>query len=148
MKLEGSHQVAAPRAAVWRVLMDPAALQRSIPGCQKLEATGANAYRATIKAGVGAIKGTFTGDLAIADVVPEESYTLTSRTKAPMGFVEGKGKVELEDAGEETVVRYSGEVKIGGMLASVGERLIDAAARKNISELFSNLARECGQLQE
>ena len=142
MKIEGSHQVAAPRAAVWRVLMDPAALQRAIPGCQKLEATGPNAYRATIKAGVGAIKGTFTGDLAIADVVPEKSYTLTSHTKAPMGFVEGKGKVELEDAGEETVVRYSGEMKIGGMLASVGERLIDAAARKNISEVFANLARE------
>ncbi len=145
MKIEGAHQVAAPRAAVWRVLMDPAALQRSIPGCQKLEATGPNAYRATIKAGVGAIKGTFTGDLAIADVVPEKSYTLTSRTKAPMGFVEGKGKIELEDAGTETVVRYSGEVKIGGMLASVGERLMDAAARKNITELFANLARECAK---
>ena len=143
MKLEGSHRVAAARAAVWRVLMDPAALQRSIPGCQKLEATGPNAYRATIKAGVGPIKGTFAGDMTIADIVPEKSYTLTSHTKAPMGFVEGKGKVELEDAGEETVVRYTGEVKIGGMLASVGERLIDAAARKNIGELFANLAREC-----
>jgi carbon monoxide dehydrogenase subunit G len=145
MKLEGSHQVAAPRAAVWRVLMDPAALQRAIPGCQKLEATGPNAYRATIKAGVGPIKGTFTGDMTIADIVREKSYTLTSHTKAPMGFVEGKGKVELEDAGGETVVHYSGEVKIGGMLASVGERLIDAAARKNISELFANLAREAAK---
>ena len=145
MKIEGSHRVAAPRAAVWRVLMDPAALQRSIPGCQKLEATGPHAYRATIKAGVGPIKGTFSGDMSIADIVPEKSYTLTSHTKAPMGFVEGKGKVELEDAGEETVVHYTGEVKIGGMLASVGERLIDAAARKNISEVFANLARECAQ---
>ena len=145
MKIEGSHQVAAPRAAVWRVLMDPGALQRAIPGCQKLEATGPNAYRATIKAGVGPIKGTFTGDMTIADIVPEKSYTLTSHTKAPMGFVEGKGKVLLEDAGEETVVHYSGEVKIGGLLASVGERLIDAAARKNISEVFANLARECAQ---
>ena len=143
MKIEGSHQVAAPRAAVWRVLMDPGALQRSIPGCQKLEATSPNAYRATIKAGVGPIKGTFSGDMTIADIVPEKSYTLTSHTKAPMGFVEGKGKVVLEDAGGETVVHYSGEVKIGGLLASVGERLIDAAARKNISEVFANLAREC-----
>lgn len=145
MKIEGSHRVAAPRAAVWRVLMDPAALERSIPGCQKLEPTGPNAYRATIKAGVGPIKGTFTGDMTIADIVPEKSYTLTSHTKAPMGFVEGKGKVELEDAGAETVVHYTGEVKIGGLLASVGERLIDAAARKNISEVFANLARECAE---
>ena len=145
MKIEGSHQVPAPRAAVWRVLMDPAALQRSIPGCQKLEATGPNAYRATIKAGVGPIKGTFTGDLAISDLVPEKSYVLTSHTKAPMGFVEGKGNVVLEDAGEGTVVHYSGEVKIGGMLASVGERLLDAAARHNISEVFANLAREAAR---
>ncbi len=135
--------MAAPKAAVWRALTDPAILQRSIPGCEKLEATGENTYRATLKAGVGSIQGKFAGEVSLTDIVEEKSFTLTSRAKASVGFVEGKGKVVLEAAGKETLVKFSGEVKTGGMLAAVGGRLIEAAAKKNLDEMFTNLAREC-----
>ena len=147
MKLEGSHQIAASRAVVWRCLLDPAVLQRAIPGCEKLEATGENAYRATLKAGVGSIQGKFAGEVSLTDIVEEKSFTLTAKAKASVGFVEGKGRVALEAAGKETVVNFSGEVKTGGMLAAVGGRLIEAAAQKNLSEMFTNLARECGKKQ-
>ncbi|MGH9532965.1 MAG: SRPBCC family protein, partial [Terriglobales bacterium] len=111
MKLEGSHKITASKAAVWRALTDPAILQRSIPGCEKLEATGENTYRATLKAGVGSIQGKFAGEVSLTDIVEGKSFTLTSRAKAPVGFVEGKGKVVLEAAGKETLVKFSGEVK-------------------------------------
>ncbi|MCI0401992.1 MAG: carbon monoxide dehydrogenase subunit G [Acidobacteria bacterium] len=143
MKLEGSHKIAAPRGVVWRALTDPAVLQRSIPGCEMLEATGENTYRATLKAGVGSIQGKFAGEVSLTDIVEEKSFTLTARAKAPVGFVEGKGKVALEVSGKETLVKFSGDVKTGGMLAAVGGRLIEAAAQKNLNEMFENLAREC-----
>jgi carbon monoxide dehydrogenase subunit G len=142
VKIEGTHRIAAPLSAVWRKLMDPAVLQRAMPGCEKLEATGENSFRAVLKAGVGPIKGTFNGEVSLSDVVPERSYTLTSRAKSAIGFVEGTGTVELEAAGEETVIHFTGEVKVGGALASVGSRLVEAAARKNIADTFANLARE------
>ena len=73
MKLEGTYTIAAPLDAVWRNLMDPAVLQRAMPGCQKLEEKAPNQYRAVLKAGVGPVKGTFHGDINIADIVPEKS---------------------------------------------------------------------------
>lgn len=144
MKLAGEQSVPAPRADVWRALMDPAVLERSIPGCEKLEPLGENRYRATLKAGLGSIQGKFTGEVALSDIVPGKAYTLSTSAKSTVGFVEGKGRVELEDAGKETLVKFSGEVKTGGMLAAVGSRLVEAAARKNLDDMFANLARECG----
>ena len=142
MKLEGTYTIAAPLDAVWRNLMDPAVLQRVMPGCQKLEEKVPNQYRAILKTGVGPVKGTFHGDVTISDIVPEKSYTLTSRASSTAGFVEGVGRLELESAGAETIVRFSGEAKVGGMLASVGGRLVEAAAQKNVRETFANLGRE------
>jgi carbon monoxide dehydrogenase subunit G len=149
MKLEGTHTIAAPLAAVWQKLMDPAVLQRAMPGCDKLEQKAPNQFRAVLKAGVGPVKGTFHGDITISDILPEKSYTLTSRANSSVGFVEGIGRVELESNGDgTTIVRFSGEAKIGGMLASVGGRLVDAAAQKNIRDTFANLARELNAAAE
>ncbi|MGZ4832479.1 MAG: SRPBCC family protein [Terriglobales bacterium] len=143
MKLEGSYTIAAPLDAVWSKLMDPTVLQRAIHGCQSLEEKAPNQYRAVLKAGVGPVKGTFHGDITLTDIVPEKSYTLTSNSKSTAGFVEGVGRVELEGNGDATtIVRFTGEAKVGGMLASVGGRLVEAAAQKNIRDTFDNLARE------
>src|SRR4051794_2707996 len=148
MKLQGSFTIPAPRERVWRALLDPEILQRSIPGCEKLTPTGENRYTAVLKAGVGAIKGTFTSDISLTDLKPLESYTLTARAKAPVGFVEGSGRAELQDADAgSTTVNFSGDAKVGGMLASVAGRLIEAAAQQNIKQMFANLAREIEKRQ-
>src|SRR5438067_7111000 len=133
MKLEGTYRIPAARAEVWNALLDPAILRRSIPGCEKLDPAGQNKYNATFRAGVGAIKGTFSGDVEISDLDPQNAYTLRSRVKSPVGFVEGSGRIQLAESvpgSPETVISYSGDAKIGGMLASIAGRLIEAAAKK------------------
>jgi carbon monoxide dehydrogenase subunit G len=144
MKIEGTYPIAAPQSLVWRKLMDPAVLQRSMPGCEKLEPTGENRYRAVLKAGVGPVKGTFNSEVAISDIDDDRGYTLTTKAKAPVGFVEGSGRVQLVENAGQTIIHFIGEVKVGGALASIGGRLIEAAAKKNIHDTFANLARECG----
>ena len=142
MKLEGAQKVPAPRAAVWRALMDPAVLQRILPGCGKFEAAGQHHFTAEFKAGIGAFKSSFHGEVTLSDIKPEKSYTLSSKAKGTGAFVEGTAQVELEDAGKETNVKYSAEVKVGGALAALGGRLMEAAAHKNIADTFASLARE------
>lgn len=141
MKIEGSYTINAPRDLVWRALLDPAVLAKTIPGCEKLTATGENRYTAVIKAGVGAIKGTFTSEMAISEIEPQQGYTLSSRAKAPVGFVEGNGRVRLDGGsdGQPTTVAFVGEAKMGGALASVAGRLFEAAAKKNTDEMFQRL---------
>ena len=142
MKLEGAQKVPAPRSAVWRALMDPAVLRRILPGCEKFEAAGEHHYTAEFKAGIGAFKSSFQGEVELSNIKPEKSYTLSSKAKGSGAFVDGTAHVELEDAGKETSVRYAAEVKVGGALAALGGRLMEAAAHKNIADTFSNLARE------
>jgi carbon monoxide dehydrogenase subunit G len=142
MKLEGSYRIAAPRARVWEALLNPDILRRVIPGCEKLEPTGDHRYNATFRSGVGQIKGTFSGEVEISDPDPENAYTLRSRMKAAVGFVEGSGRISLADADSDTLIQYSGEVKIGGLLASIAGRLIEAATKKNMDDMFANLNRE------
>jgi uncharacterized protein len=134
MKIEGAYTINAPRETVWHALLDPAVLAKVIPGCEKLTAIGENRYTAVVKAGVGAIKGTFTSEFAISEIEPLQGYTLTSRAKAPVGFVEGNGR-----DGQPTTSSFIGEAKMGGALASVAARLFEAAAKKNTDEMFQNL---------
>jgi hypothetical protein len=145
VKLEGTQKVPAPRAAVWRALMDPAVLQRILPGCEKFEAAGEHHYTAEFKAGIGAFKSSFQGEVKLSNLKPEKSYTLSSKAKGSGAFVEGTAQVELEDAGKETSVKYAAEVKVGGALAALGGRLMEAAAHKNIADTFGNLAKEFGE---
>ena len=143
MKLDGSYTVNAPRDKVFRALLDPAVLQQSIPGCEKLTSTGEHRCTAVVKAGVGAIKGTFTSEFAISDIVDGEAYTLTSKAKAPVGFVEGNGRVQVSagENGEPTKISFSGDVKMGGALASIAGRLFEAAAKKNTDDMFANFRK-------
>jgi carbon monoxide dehydrogenase subunit G len=145
MKLEGSYRIAAPRLRLWEALLNPDVLRRVIPGCEKLDSTGDHRYSATFRAGIGQIKGTFSGDVEITDVDPQNGYTLRTRMKAAVGFVEGSGRISLSDSeggAQETLLAYSGDVKIGGLLASIAGRLIEATAKKNMDEMFANLNHE------
>ncbi|PYM34572.1 MAG: carbon monoxide dehydrogenase, partial [Candidatus Rokuibacteriota bacterium] len=74
MKLEGSYAMPAPRQAVWEAFLDPERLRQALPGCEKLEKVGEDEYKATLKVGVGAVKGTFEGKVRLFDLQPPESY--------------------------------------------------------------------------
>src|SRR6267143_123047 len=78
MKLEGSYEVKAPREKVWNAFLDPATLQKAIPGCEKLELIGSDEYKATLKIGIAAVKGTFEGKVRLLDKKPSESYRLAA----------------------------------------------------------------------
>src|SRR2546425_8017093 len=87
MKLEGSYDVPAPRQKVWDAFLDPKQLRKAIPGCEKLEALGNDEYKATLKIGVAAVKGTFEGKVRLSDKKPPESYRLAAEGSGGPGFV-------------------------------------------------------------
>src|SRR2546425_3268545 len=96
MKLEGSYDVPAPRAKVWDAFLDPKQLKKAIPGCEKLEALGNDEYKATLKIGVGAVKGTFEGKVRLADRKPPESYRLLAEGSGGPGFVKADTLITLD----------------------------------------------------
>ena len=143
MKIEGTHELNAPRGRVFGALVDPEVLRRCIPGCESLERTGENAYAATLRAGVGSIKGLFKGNVRLEDVRAPEHYRLVVDGKGQPGFLKGSGALDLEErAGGGTLVRYAGDVQVGGTIAGVGQRMIQGAAKMMASQFFTALEAE------
>ncbi len=143
MKIEGTQELSAARERVWRALIDPEALRRCIPGCESLERTGENTYAATLRAGVGAIKGVFKGNVRLEDVRAPEHYRLVVDGKGQPGFLKGSGDLDLEEReGGATLVRYAGDVQVGGTIAGVGQRMIQGAAKMMASQFFTAVEAE------
>jgi len=140
MKLSATYRIPAPRAQVFAALTDPAVLQRCIDGAEKLVRTADDEYDIHLKMGVAAIKGTYVGKARLTDKRPPESFTLHIEGKGGPGFVRGAGQLRLDERGGETDVICDADGQVGGLLAAVGSRLVDATARKLMDRFFERLA--------
>ncbi len=140
MKLSSSAVVQAPRERVFDALVDPSVLRLAIPGCEELVETGPDAYRARLRIGVAGLKGSYSGTAVIKDRQPPEALTIAFDGKGGPGFVRGTSAIRLRPEGDNTRVECDGDVQVGGLIASVGSRLIEAAARKLTDDFFRALA--------
>jgi len=142
VKLEGSHLLEATRERVYQSLVNPEVLQRCIPGCEKLERTGENTFAATIKTGVGSIKGVFNGTARLEDLREPEHLRIVVEGKGAPGFLKGSGDLDLQQEGNLTKVNYTADVQVGGTIASVGQRMIQGTAKMMAAQFFTCLGAE------
>ena len=129
MKIQGTYTFAAPREQVWRALLDPEILARTLPGCEKLERVGENDFRGALNVQVGPVKGQFQGTLQLSDLRPLEGYHMKLDGRGPAGFMSGEGDLRLSDEGGSTALAYDLDAQIGGRVAGVGQRLIESSAK-------------------
>jgi carbon monoxide dehydrogenase subunit G len=143
LKIEGTQKIAAPRERIFSALIDPAILQKCIPGCEQMEKTGDNQYKAKLTAGVGPVKGVFTAAVSLQEIIAPEHYKLVVEGKGQPGFVKGSGELNLKDAdGGATEIQYTGDVNVGGLIASVGQRMIQSTANLLAGRFFKSLEAE------
>ena len=142
MKLDGSHQLNAPRTRVFDLITNPEVLRRCIPGCERLEPTGENTFATTMKAGVGSIKGVFNGTVRLQELRSPDHFRMVVDAKGTQGFLKGTGDLDFEEQGEATLIRYSGDIQLGGTIASVGQRMIQATSKMMAAQFFTALEAE------
>jgi uncharacterized protein len=141
MKIEGAHDIPAPRQTVWEAFLDPERLRQAIPGCEKLEALGNDEFRAVMKIGVAAIKGTFEGKVRLADKKPPESYRMSVEGSGGPGFVRGDTVITLSDIEGGTRVAYSADVQVGGLIAGVGQRMLGGVSKMMADQFFGHMSQ-------
>jgi len=138
MEMHGELRIPASRAEVWAKLNDPEVLKNCIPGCESVDKVSDTEFTAKVVARVGPVKASFSGKVTLTDLDPPAGYTITGEgTGGVAGFAKGSAKVALDDAGVETVLRYGVQAQVGGKLAQIGSRLIDATSRKMADEFFN-----------
>jgi len=138
MKLEGDYVFDATVPEVWSALFDPVILAAVMPGCEKLDLVDGQ-YVGEIKVKVGPIQGKFTGKVDLKDKVEPESYTMIVDGRGAPGFVKATAAVKLAPEGERTRVFYDTDAQVGGKIASVGQRLLDASARAIVAQSLEGL---------
>ena len=141
MQMSGEYRIEAPREAVWAALNDPEVLKQAIPGCEEIEKISDTELAAKVKIKVGPVSAKFSGAVTLSDLDPPKGYTISGEGKGgPAGFAKGGAKVRLEEDGAATILYYDVEARVGGKLAQIGSRLIDATAKKMANDFFARFA--------
>jgi uncharacterized protein len=138
MKVSGNATLHAPVDDVYAALNDPAVLVRTIPGCERLERAGDDAYKLTVTAGVASVRGTYAGDVRIADQRPPNAFTLKASGAGAPGTVTADVQVRLEPGGDgTTVLSYDADAVVGGMIGGVGQRMLAGVAKRTAGDFFA-----------
>lgn len=149
MEMTGEERIAAAQAATWAALNDPEILKACIPGCESIERVADNEYQVLMVARIGPVSAKFKGKLALADIKPPDSYSLAFEGQGgAAGFGKGSARVRLEPDGEGTLLRYEARANVGGKLAQIGSRLVDAAAKKISQDFFAAFNQKVGAPQD
>ena len=143
MDMTGERRIPAPRQTVWEALNDPEVLKISIPGCESLEKLGVDQMKATAAVKVGPISARFSGKVQLTDIDPPNGYRISGEGQGGVaGFAKGGANVALADDGADTLLSYHVNAQVGGKLAQLGGRLIDATAKQMADAFFDRFSQQ------
>ncbi len=139
MKVQGRYDVDSPRDSVWRGLLSPETLAGCIPGCEAFEETGPNRYRVVMKVGVGAVRGTYSGEVWLSEIDEPSSFKMTVAAQGRGGSVRGEGLLSLAERGAGTALTAEGDAQVTGVVARVGQRLLGGVSKTLMDRFFGCL---------
>jgi carbon monoxide dehydrogenase subunit G len=148
MEMKGEQLLPASQQVTWNALNDPEVLKACVPGCESIEPTGENEYQVLMVARVGPVSAKFKGKLTLSDINPPQSYSISFEGQGgAAGFAKGGAQVRLSPEGENTKLSYDVKANVGGKLAQIGSRLVDAAAKKVANDFFKNFNQKVSALK-
>jgi carbon monoxide dehydrogenase subunit G len=142
VNLDGSTVLHADPERVWAVITDPAVLARTIPGCESLEQVGNDEYKMNVTVGVGAIRGTYAGDVRLSDQQRPKSYVMHASGAGGPGNVRATVTIRLEPHSDGTALTYAADAVVGGPVAGVGQRMISGVAKRMAGQFFKAIDDE------
>ncbi len=146
MEMTGEQLIHATQADTWAALNDPAILKECVPGCESIERSGDNAYVVLMTARVGPVSAKFKGKMTLSNIVAPDSYSIAFEGQSGVaGFAKGGADVSLAAIGHDTKLSYKVKANVGGKLAQIGSRLVDAAANKVANDFFVAFNEKVGK---
>ncbi len=149
MDMKGEYRITASREKVWDALNDPEILKQCIAGCEELDKTSDTEFTARVHTRIGPVSAKFTGKVELSEIDPPNGYRISGEGQGGVaGFAKGGAAVKLTEDGDATVLTYEANATVGGKLAQIGSRLIDATARKMADDFFGKFAAAVGEPAE
>jgi carbon monoxide dehydrogenase subunit G len=140
MNITATYSFTAAPTEVWKLLMDPEAIKSCLPGCRELRPVGDDRYHAEMTIGVAAVSGSFTATVVLSEQVPPQSYRLSVDATGKPGFAKGSAMIVLSPTPSGTEIHVAASAEVGGLIARVGQRLVEGVAKMTLDRFFSCLA--------
>jgi carbon monoxide dehydrogenase subunit G len=140
MNITATYSFTAAPTEVWKLLMDPEAIKSCLPGCRELRPVGDDRYHAEMTIGVAAVSGSFTATVVLSEQVPPQSYRLSVDATGKPGFAKGSAMIVLSPTPSGTEIQVAASAEVGGLIARVGQRLVEGVAKMTLDRFFSCLA--------
>jgi uncharacterized protein len=137
--IEGNYTFDAPREKVWDVLLDPKIIAQCMPGCESMNEVGPDQFEAVMKVGVASVKGTYKGKVTIKDKTPPLHYVLSGAGQGGPGFMRGDLTIDLAEQDGKTLLKYRAEPQVGGLIAAVGQRMLNGVAKMMVEQFFKKM---------
>ena len=137
MTFHGSVTINAPREQVYAFLTDPPRVSACAAEVQKLDVLDDDHFKVVAKAGVGFVKATFTMDVVWVERQPPERAIARTKGNAPGSAVDMTASMSLAEVPEGTRLDWTADVSVVGMIASVGQRLLQGAANQITGQVFA-----------
>ena len=135
MKIEGEYTFDGPRDEVWEVMRDPEVLASALPGTQSLDQISENEYQGEMQVRIGPVAGLFSGHVIAGFLLKPGRLTMSVEGRGKPGFVKGTGDVQLiAQETDKTLMKYQGDMQVGGRLASVGQRMMDSVSKSLLKQ--------------
>ncbi len=143
MQLSGQRNFKVNSEAIWNLLMNPDTLAHIIPGISRLEKSGENIYKSILEIKIGPVSGSFEGTVELDEIVENTSFNLKSRQNSKIGDANASVRIHLAEVNQsETELTFNGEVKLTGLLARMGQRMVSGVANTLIKQFFANMEEE------
>ena len=141
MHYDGSFEVPVPKQKVYEFVMDPAKITSIFPDVQDVKVIDENNFTLKAKVGISFIRGMMDVKMSIVERNPPSFAKMKAKGNGMSSSVELENTFTIEDAqgGSGALVKWAADAKISGLMASVGSRLIDAAAQKYVGEIIGSL---------
>ena len=149
MQLTGRHVANAQPSKIWEMLMDSGTLSRIVPGISRLEKTDVNTFKSILEVKLGPVDSSFNGDLQLQEIDEQKGFTLKVQQNSKIGNANAAIKISLLPVGEsQTEIAFDGDVKLSGMLAGMGQRLMSGVSTTLTKQFFLNLDKELEKARE
>ncbi|MBT2669016.1 carbon monoxide dehydrogenase subunit G [Bacillus sp. ISL-4] len=145
MELKGKTEFKQPVDVIWNALHNPEVLKEVIPGCQKLELIGENEYEVVMKLGVAAVKGEYVGKVKLEDIEKDRYYVFNAEGSGSPGHVKAKMDCKLNPTEKGCVLDWDCNAEVGGMIASVGSRVLVGIAKFMAGKFFKDIEKKSGK---
>jgi uncharacterized protein len=142
MIVEGERTFDAPRATVWQVLNDPAAMAATMPGVESFDVHDANRWTANVKIplGLGGLKMKI--DMNKTEERSLEYAAMQIKGQGVGAMMNMVTTFELSDAAEGTAMKWSAEVKIAGPVGSMGQRVLQPIVNQQVQHVLGALDKQ------